>query len=158
MTQQKVPAQLRGELPYLPLYNQVLLPGAITRVSFDRSHPVRYIVTTYLQVKITRSAGPPHTDPSYACSEPLIEHILAQHGERVYVAAVPLHDDSPSRQVKVLHSPEDADAAKPKEIATAARVQQVSRITQVHHITCLVPALANPIALADFLCRLVHGL
>ena len=74
------------------------------------------------------------------------------------MAAVPLHDESPSRQMKVLHSPEDADMVKPKEIATAARVQQVSRITQVHHITCLVPAPANPMVLADFVCRLVHGL
>lgn len=43
MTYHKVEAEFRGELPYLPLYNQVLLPGAITRVSFDRSHPVRYV-------------------------------------------------------------------------------------------------------------------
>lgn len=71
------------------------------------------------------------------------------------MAAVPLHDDNPAgRQMKDL---EVADAVKPKEIATAARVQQVSRIVQVNHITRLMPALAKPTALANFVCRVVHG-
>ena len=34
--------RLPTELPFLPLYNQVLLPGAFARVHFKRSGPVRW--------------------------------------------------------------------------------------------------------------------
>ena len=59
------------------------------------------------------------------------------------MAAVPVHESNTSRQVDFLPSPEDADSVKPKEIATAARVLQVSRNTQVHVIICLASALAK---------------
>ena len=88
----------------------------------------------------------PYTGRTFGCarSGPLLEHLLAQHGEQVLVAAVPVHESSTSRQVDLFPSPEDADSVKPKEIGTAARVLQVSRNTQVQVNTCLVPALADP--------------
>ncbi|KAL0036800.1 hypothetical protein WJX79_010572 [Trebouxia sp. C0005] len=92
--------RLPTELPFLPLYNQVLLPGAFARVHFERSGPV---------------------------SGPLLEYLLAQHGEQVLVAAVSVLEADKSKQID---NTEDADSAKLKNVATAARVLQVSRNTQ----------------------------
>lgn len=109
----------------------------------------------------TKRSAHPFTGRTFrcACSGPLVEHLLAQHGEQVLVAAVPVHEHNTSRQVDSLPSPEDVEDVKPKEIATAARVLQVSRNTQVYVLTCPMPALANSGVLRSCLeCRLVRGL
>ncbi|KAA6424523.1 MAG: lon protease protein peroxisomal-like [Trebouxia sp. A1-2] len=60
-------------------------------------------------------------------SGPLLEYLLAQHGEQVLVAAVSVLEADKSKQID---NTEDADSAKLKNVATAARVLQVSRNTQ----------------------------
>ncbi len=58
----------------------------------------------------------------------MLEYLLAQQGEQVLVAAVPVLEADTSKQID---DTEDADSAKLKNVATAARVLQVSRNTQV---------------------------
>ncbi|KAL3159511.1 hypothetical protein ABBQ38_009929 [Trebouxia sp. C0009 RCD-2024] len=101
MTQNK--SRLPGELPLLPLHNQVLLPGAFARVHFKHTG---------------RNSGL------------LLEHLLAQQGERVFAAAVPVHGNDTDRQEDLSPEAEDSDTVKSKEVAAAARVLQVTRSTQ----------------------------
>lgn len=65
------------------------------------------------------------------CSGPLLEYLLAQQGEQVLVAAVPVLETDSSKQLDLQQDSEDAESVKLKEVATAARVLQVSRNTQV---------------------------
>ena len=58
------------------------------------------------------------------------------------MAAVFVHESDTGRQVEP--NTEDIDNVKPKEVATAARVLQVSRNTQVHLVACLTHMERNP--------------
>lgn len=60
-------------------------------------------------------------------SGPLLEHLFAQQGEQVLVAAVPVLENDVGGQV----DSDEAGDVKPKQVATAARVLQISRNTQV---------------------------
>jgi hypothetical protein len=61
----------------------------------------------------------------------LLEYLLAQQGEQVLVAAVPVLEADTSKHID---DTEDTDSAKLKNVATAARVLQVSRNTQVSNL------------------------
>jgi hypothetical protein len=64
----------------------------------------------------------------------LLEYLLAQQGEQVLVAAVPVLEADTSKHIELPQDTEDADSAKLKNVATAARVLQVSRNTQVSNL------------------------
>lgn len=65
----------------------------------------------------------------FCCSGPLLQHLLAQQGEQIFVAAVAVLQEASDGQ-------EDSEAAgavpvQIHDIAAAARVLQMSRNTQV---------------------------
>ena len=64
-------------------------------------------------------------------SGPLLEHLLAQQGEQVLVAASPVLESDTAKQAELQEESDDGGSVQHKEVATAARVLQVSRNTQV---------------------------
>ncbi len=71
----------------------------------------------------------------------MLEYLLAQQGEQVLVAAVPVLEADTSKHIELPQDTEDADSAKLKNVATAARVLQVSRNTQVSNLcSCCLKA------------------
>ena len=95
--------------------------------ALHRSVPVRP-----LQTHLCCSTG---RNDSLLRSGPLLEHLLAQQGDQVLVAAVPVLETHTSKHVEQQQDSEDTDSIKLKEIATAARVLQVSRNTQVSSLS-----------------------
>ena len=63
------------------------------------------------------------------CSGPLLQNLLAQQEEQIFVAAVPVAQDLAEGQ----DGTEEADTVSVKigDVATAARVLQMLRVTQV---------------------------
>lgn len=63
------------------------------------------------------------------CSGPLLQNLLAQQEEQIFVAAVPVAQDLAEGQ----EGAEEADTVSVKigDVATAARVMQMLRVTQV---------------------------
>ena len=102
-------ADLPGELPLLPLFDHVLLPGGFVRV---------------------------HIPASWRKSTALVQHLLQQQGGEVLVAAVPYmtgsDEGSPGAgQGEEAPLDETLDWSRLHAIGTAARVVQLLRRTQV---------------------------
>ena len=64
-------------------------------------------------------------------SGPLLEHLLAQQGEQVLVAALPVLESDTANQAELQEESDDGGSVQYKEVAPAERVLQVSRNTQV---------------------------
>ena len=69
----------------------------------------------------------------------MFDYLLSQHGEQVFVAAVPVHENAASRQLDLSSDSDEAEDVRPKELATAARVLQVSRNIQVKWVLDMHP-------------------
>ena len=77
-------------------------------------------------------------------SGPLLEYLFGQQGEQVLVAAVPILENDVGGQVDILPDSDEAGDVKPRQVATAARVLQITRNTQVDSSAALLYAIPEP--------------